>query len=215
MIVGHGKFGVVRIATLKTNTRKKFAVKTISKEKYKKELYLMKREVEILKELDHPNIINFFETYQDQKYFHLCMEYCSGGELKNKLGENNQMPEAQVAQVMQRIFQCVCYLHTFDIVHRDLKLENFLYSHKGEDAEIKLIDFGLSQKIYGNKQLETVAGTALYLAPEVLQGTYDTKCDIWSCGIIMYILLSGSFPYIGDTNKELFNKILKENCAFP
>ena len=121
------------------------------------------------------------------------MEFCSGGELRYKEFECVRTLEEHVAHLMQKIFQCLNYLHTFDIVHRDLKLENFLYSHKGEDAEIKLIDFGLSQKYQevNDIKMKTVAGTALYVAPEVLEGKYDAKCDLWSCGIIMYLLLSG------------------------
>lgn len=130
------------------------------------------------------------------------MEYCSGGELFRKVGEEGCFKEEQAAIVMQRIFQAVRYLHAIGIVHRDLKLENFLFSHKGDDAEIKLIDFGLSSKYNPevSNSLTTVAGTALYVAPEVLDSNYDLKCDIWSCGVIMYFLLCGRPPFTGENN---------------
>lgn len=213
-IIGSGHFGTVRLAYIPSTPSKKYAVKTIFKEKIKKDLHLLKRELEILKTLDHPNIVKFYETYQDDKFFHLVMEYCSGGELLERIVSKQSLQEKEAVDIMKKIFSAVNYLHEHGIGHRDLKPENFLFSHKGEDAEIKIIDFGLSKQIEENsggsiKGLQTLVGTALYVAPEVLVGNYDYRCDNWSVGVIAYILLSGNPPFLGATAKDVFEKIKK------
>ena len=217
-VIGNGYFGTVRVAVLKNNPTKKFAVKTIFKEKIQKNLHLLKRELEILKTLDHPNIVKFYETYQDDKFFHFVMEYCSGGELLERIADNGYLNEKDAAAIMKKIFSAVKYLHEHGIVHRDLKPENFLFSHKGKDAEIKIIDFGLSKQFEGENgigvHLQTMVGTAFYVAPEVLQGNYDNRCDNWSLGVITYILLSGNPPFYGDTPKDVFELVKKGKFKF-
>lgn len=216
-ILGSGHFGTVRLAVLFSNPSKKFAVKTIFKEKIKKDMHLLRRELEILKTLDHPNIVKFYEVYQDEKFFHLVMEYCSGGELLQRIVDQKQLKEQEVASIMRKIFSATIYLHERGICHRDLKPENFLFSHKGKGAEIKIIDFGLSKQYdvsltesqQSFQELKTVVGTALYVAPEVLKGRYDYRCDNWSLGVVTYVLLSGNPPFFATNNKEIFVKILK------
>ena len=219
--LGNGHFGVVRLGTLISNPSKKFAIKTIDKQKVKKELHLLKRELEILKTLDHPNIVKFHETYQDENYFHLVMEYLSGGELLDRLIKNGYVPEKETKILMMKIFSAIKYLHDRGITHRDLKPENFLFSNKTKDAEIKIIDFGLSKQFdpaheeaNTTKALKTIVGTAFYVAPEVLQGKYDYRCDNWSLGVIAYTLLCGNPPFFGENNKEIFAKVLKGKFQF-
>ena len=153
----------------------------------------MARELEVIMKLDHPNIVRFYETYQDKKYLHIVMEYCSGGELLNRIIDKGNMNEDEARNIMKKIFSVIKYIHEKGVVHRDLKLENFLFSDKSEAAEIKLIDFGLSRTFdYSNTlRLDSVVGTPFYVAPEILTGNYDYRCDYWSLGVIMYILLSG------------------------
>lgn len=221
-IIGSGHFGTVRLASLFTNPTKKFAVKTIFKEKVKKDLHLLRRELEILKTLDHPNIVKFYEVYQDEKFFHLVMEYCSGGELLKRIMDQKQLKEQEAASIMKKIFSATKYLHERGICHRDLKPENFLFSQKGKGAEIKIIDFGLSKQYdvanseadQAFRELKTVVGTALYVAPEVLKGKYDYRCDNWSLGVVTYVLLSGNPPFFGSNNKEIFAKVMKGKYFF-
>lgn len=217
-VIGNGYFGTVRAAFLIINPTKKFAIKTIYKEKIQKSLHLLKRELEILKTLDHPNIIKFYETYQDDKFFHFVMEYCSGGELLDKIANYGFLPEKEAANIMKKIFSAVNYLHERGIVHRDLKPENFLFSHKGKDAEIKIIDFGLSKQFERQNNavnlMQTMVGTAFYVAPEVLQGSYDFRCDNWSLGVITYILLSGHPPFYAESQKEVFDLVKRGKFSF-
>jgi calcium-dependent protein kinase len=118
---------------------------------------------------------------------------------------------------MEQMLSAVKHLHEHNIVHRDLKPENFLMSDTSEVAEIKLIDFGLSKRFSNKEQLEkmkTVVGTPYYVAPEVLKGSYDGRCDVWSLGIMLFVFLCGYPPFEGDNNKEIFKNVLKQELTF-
>ena len=216
-VIAHGNFGQLRSATLKNYPTKTFAVKSIPLGKRSKtDFYLLKTEFEIMKELDFPNIVKYYEAYLDDQFVHLVMEFLSGGELFDKITADTKILESEVTRIMRKIFSAVNYLHINGICHRDLKLENFIFSHKGGDAEIKIIDFGLS-KVYDPMKvadLSTIVGTALYVAPEVLQGKYDYRCDYWSLGVVMYTLLGGYPPFFGDNNKEIFKKVIEAKLVF-
>jgi len=134
--------------------------------------------------------VKFYESYQDERFFHIVMEYCSGGELLERICKTGYLDECTAAKIMWKLFSAIHYLHEQGISHRDLKPENFLFENNSPDAEIKIIDFGLSKSFLDNT-MRTVVGTALYVAPEVLKGKYDNRCDNWSLGIITYVLLSG------------------------
>mmetsp|Transcript_15070 Transcript_15070/g.12785 ORF Transcript_15070/g.12785 Transcript_15070/m.12785 type:complete len:287 (+) Transcript_15070:121-981(+) len=210
-VLGHGHFGTVRLGISIAHKDRKFAIKIVSKEKIKKELHLLKRELVILRKLDHPNLIRFYETYQDPKFFYFVMEYCEGGELFDRLAKFKQIDETEVAKIMRKAFSAVKHIHTIGIVHRDLKPENFMFKSNDPDSELKLIDFGLS-KLFGDepdKKMKSMVGTPLYAAPEVLNGEYDERCDNWSLGVMMYVLLSGNPPFDGDNTQEIFKKIME------
>jgi len=215
-ILGGGTFGTVRVGFRKGDESKLFAIKSISKTKLSPEdLVCLEREVEILSCLDHPNIIKFYETYNDQFYFHMIMELCSGKEVIERILEEGQISENRVAQIIYKVTSAINYCHNLGITHRDIKPENILFENKEKDAEIKLIDFGLSKKVlYSNEKMHTILGTPYYVAPEVLGGTYDSKCDIWSIGAITYFMLSGDPPFKGANNAIIFNKILKGKIEF-
>lgn len=164
----------------------------------------------ILKNLDHPNIVKFHETYEDDHYIHLVTEYCSGGELLERVIEKGSLSENEAALIMKKALSAVKHLHEKNIVHRDLKPENFLFSHVGKDAELKLIDFGLARPIDDIESLKSAAGTIFYMAPEVIRGNFSEKCDEWSLGAIMYLLLSGQPPFLGSTSREVASKILND-----
>lgn len=169
-----------------------------------------------MKVLDHPNIVKYYEAYLDDNYIHLVMEFLSGGELFEKIISETKILESEVCKIMKKVFSAVNYLHLNGISHRDLKLENFIFSHKNADAEIKIIDFGLSKQYnpLETSNLNTVVGTALYVAPEVLQGKYDYRCDYWSLGVVMYTLLGGYPPFFGENNKQIFKKVMEAKLVF-
>ena len=226
-ILGKGSFGLVRVISFKKEPEKKFALKIIEKDKVKEKVYLLESEITILRKMDHPNIINFYETYQDSKYLYIVMEYCSGGDLMDKLLQKTHLEEREVSKIMFKLFSAINYVHKKKIVHRDLKLENVLFSDKTADSDLKVIDFGLSaivkakfsffsnDKNEENRQdLNMKVGTPLYVAPEVLKGNYSYECDIWSLGVIMFMLLSGDPPFIGSTEEKLFERIEKGSFNF-
>jgi calcium-dependent protein kinase len=131
------------------------------------------------------------------------MEHCSGGELFDRIIQVGHYTERKAAELMKMILLAVNFLHRNNIAHRDLKPENFLFENMEENAQLKLIDFGLSSKFsdkYKDK-MESMVGTPYYLAPEVLGGNYDHKADLWSCGVLMFILLSGKYPFTGETER--------------
>mmetsp|Transcript_28197 Transcript_28197/g.20397 ORF Transcript_28197/g.20397 Transcript_28197/m.20397 type:complete len:158 (-) Transcript_28197:764-1237(-) len=144
------------------------------------------------------------------------MEYCEGGELFNRIVQMQKFSEQYAASIIEEIISAVKNLHEHGIVHRDLKPENFMMSDKTDKAEVKLIDFGLS-KSFKDKNLQkmkTIVGTPYYVAPEVLKGNYDQSCDIWSIGIILYIMLCGYPPFEGDDNTEIFKNVLNQEIQF-
>lgn len=214
-VIGSGHFGSVRVAK-QINTDKKFAIKTIEKRKVIHDLHLLKREVEILMSLDHPNLIKTYACYEDARYMHIVTELCTGGELYDRLATKTRYKEKGAAKIMRQILLAVNTLHVNGICHRDLKPENFLFSTPEKPSILKLIDFGLSCKFGSSfdRRMDTVVGTPYYIAPEVLSGDYGIQCDIWSVGIIMYMLLCGNPPFQGQTTNEIFKKILTNGPKF-
>lgn len=225
-ILGKGSFGLVRVISLKKEPEKKFALKIIEKDKVKEKFYLLQREITILRNMDHPSIINFYECYQDSKYLYIVMEYCCGGDLMDRLLKKNHLDEREVCKIMLKLFSAINYVHKKKIVHRDLKLENVLFFDKTPESNLKIIDFGLSamvnEKIHSffkdhndiANDLNSKVGTPLYVAPEVLRGKYSFECDIWSLGVIMFMLLSGDPPFVGASEDKLFELIEKGNINF-
>jgi calcium-dependent protein kinase len=191
------------------------AMKSIKKKSIlKEEEERMFAEMNILKDLDHPNILKLFELYQDENNYYLITEYCNGGELFEKIKNMNSFTEKMAAEYMKQILSAVVYCHTKNIVHRDLKPENLLLDSKKPNASIKVIDFGTSRKFSSTKKMSKRLGTPYYIAPEVLDQNYDEKCDVWSCGVILYILLCGYPPFGGSTENEILNKVKSGKFKF-
>lgn len=209
-VIGTGHFGTVRLASPLHSLNEFFAVKVIDKHKLKGDFMMLRREIQALSDIAHPNIIKYYEVFEDSRYFSIVTEYCSGGDLFDRICEIGHFTEADTVKLMKDILRAVCTLHAREIVHRDIKPANFLFASRAPDSDIKLIDFGLSNK-FGNKFkfLSSVVGTPNYIAPEVLKGSYDNKCDMWSAGVIMFILLSGHYPFQGINNVEVFSSIKK------
>jgi calcium-dependent protein kinase len=196
---------VVRIGTLKA-TGETFAVKTIRKVKVTK-LEPLKREIEILQECDHPHIIKLIEVVEDEKSIHLVQELCTGGELFDRIIDRGHYTEHDAKNLLYKLLTAVNHCHTKHIVHRDLKPENFIFKDTSDDADVKVIDFGLSCYGDNDHHMHTRVGTPYYIAPEVLAKDYTAACDIWSLGVILYILLCGFPPFYGDSDPEIFNRV--------
>lgn len=170
-------------------------------------------EIEMLKSLDHPNIVKVFEFYNTKEGYYIITEYCKGGELFDKILESAPFEESAAAYLMYQILSAVFYCHNLNIIHRDLKPENILIESEEKETgylNIKIIDFGTAKLFDKNKSEKKVIGSAYYIAPEVLNSKYNEKCDVWSCGVIMYILLSGKPPFGGE-DEEILDKIKKGN----
>lgn len=171
-------------------------------------------EVNILKQLDHPNIVKLYEFYEDEANFYLVTEYLTGGELFDFIITKKQINEPMAANFMEQLLGAVNYCHANNIVHRDLKPENLLRETLHDTSAIKVIDFGESTLLPPGKRLNSLLGTAYYVAPEVLNSNYNQKCDIWSCGVILYIMLSGSPPFAGRNDHEIFDKVRQGQVSF-
>ena len=235
------------------------AMKQITKSKIP-DITKFQTEIKILSMVDHPNIVRLFEVIEDDKYFNLLQELCTGGELFKK-SQTTQLKEKEIARIFNQIMSAVAYCHEKGIVHRDLKLENILFASEEPDSPIKIIDFGFSvlmekkqllkteeklpdsskdkdkkkdknknkdkeknsegnnnennnPKKFGFKRMKSKVGTLYYISPEIIKGNYDEKCDIWACGVILYILLCGYPPFSGNTDKEVYNLITQIKYDF-
>jgi len=211
-MLGTGTYGAVFKATHKI-TKETRAVKAIAKAKVKNP-ESFKNEISIMKKLDHPNIIKLYEIFEDTRYIYLVMELCTGGELFDRISTKGHFTEAEAADVFGQIMHALVYCHSFNICHRDLKPENFLYLNTNEDSPLKIIDFGLSKVYQANTAMTTRAGTPYYIAPEVLEGRYEQSCDIWSAGVILYILLCGYPPFYGNSDRQILEAVKKGKYDF-
>eukprot|EP00933_Yihiella_yeosuensis_P053906 TRINITY_DN52220_c0_g1_i1.p1 TRINITY_DN52220_c0_g1~~TRINITY_DN52220_c0_g1_i1.p1 ORF type:complete len:490 (-),score=118.13 TRINITY_DN52220_c0_g1_i1:303-1772(-) len=219
--LGEGSYGTVYKGTHR-NTGAIRAIKAIDKAKISDEKRFQV-EVDIQQSLDHPNIVKLYEVFIDAKRIYLVMELCTGGELFDRIvaeaekhdGEK-AFDERPCATYMQQILGAMSYLHNKKYCHRDIKPENFLLQDASENAEIKVIDFGLAKQFDKETDgfMKTKAGTPYYVAPEVLNGKYDTKCDVWSCGVIAYILLCGYPPFYGDGDDQILKAVKKGHLQF-
>lgn len=229
--IGEGAYGFV-YKTLHKKMKCYRAIKAIKKSSIDEKSFF--NEINILKTVDHPNIIRLFETYYDTGFYYMVEEYCSGGDLYDYIKRQRNISEKKVAKIIFQVLQAVNHLHAKSIVHRDLKPENIVFVEsekqiKAKESQtanlyvkrtsndniredinnihIKIIDFGTSTH-FKDKKLTKELGTIYYIAPEVFKNNYDNKCDIWSCGIILYTLLCGHPPFRGNKEEEIKNKIL-------
>jgi len=222
-LLGEGSYGqVVKAKDKNTNVQR--AIKAIDTSKIS-DAKRFEDEVAIQQMLDHPNIVKLFEVFKDAKRVYLVMELCTGGELFDRILEEAErhgvegqaFDERGAANYMQQILGAMRYLHDNCFVHRDIKPENFLLQNRTRESPIKVIDFGLAKKFDKTKDppMKTKAGTPYYVAPQVLMGSYDEKCDIWSCGVIAYILLCGYPPFYGDKDEDILRRVRRGDFEFP
>lgn len=214
--LGRGAFSIVYLATNK-GTGQQYAVKVINKKDLGKDYEKnLKMEVDILKKVNHPNIIALKELFDTPDKLYLVMELVTGGELFDKIVEKGSYTESEAGQLVRKIVSAVDYLHNLGIVHRDLKPENLLLKRADNDLEIAIADFGLSKIVGQQMMMQTACGTPSYVAPEVLNASgYGKEVDMWSIGVITYILLCGFPPFYGDTVPEIFEQIMEANFDYP
>jgi len=210
--IGTGSFGQVRLAIHKA-TKQTRAVKIIQKSKV--DTKVLFNEINVLSKLSHPNIMQIYEIFDDNTNIYIVSEYCKGGELFEIISTKGNFSEKDACVIMKQLMSAICYSHQNNIVHRDLKPENILMDNDSDDLTIKIIDWGCAQTIKTTKQSNQADGTAYYIAPEVLKGEYNEKCDIWACGVIFYILLCGYPPFNGETDDEIYLEVLKGKFEFP
>jgi calcium-dependent protein kinase len=205
--LGKGTFGTVYAAKDKVTGAPR-AIKIIPKGKKGSQIADIENEVNLLKRLDHPNIVQIYEVFEDANNFSIVTEYCAGGELFDYVVGKQRLNESIAANVIHQVLSAVAYCHSQGIVHRDLKPENLLLSEPNNPNSLKVADFGTST-IISKTAMKDRFGTAYYIAPEVLKKNYDEKCDLWSIGVILYILLSGEPPFGGKTDGDIMAKVMR------
>ncbi|XP_019197275.1 PREDICTED: calcium-dependent protein kinase 10-like [Ipomoea nil] len=209
--LGRGEFGVTYLCTDQA-TREAMACKSISKKKLRTAVDIedVRREVAIMSSLpDHPNIVKLRATYEDNEAVHLVMELCEGGELFDRIVARGHYSERAAAGVAKTIAEVVRMCHANGVMHRDLKPENFLFANKKENSALKVIDFGLSVFFKPGERFSEIVGSPYYMAPEVLKRNYGPEVDIWSAGVILYILLCGVPPFWAETEQGVALAILR------
>ncbi|OWM86338.1 calcium-dependent protein kinase 2-like [Punica granatum] len=214
--LGRGQFGITYHCS-EISTGHPFACKSILKRKLtsKSDREDVKREIQIMQHLSgQPNVVEFKGAFEDRHSVHLVMELCAGGELFDRIIAHGHYSERAAAALCRSIVNVVHACHFMGVVHRDLKPENFLFASKDEGAMLKATDFGLSVFIEEGKVYRDIVGSAYYVAPEVLKRSYGKEIDIWSAGVILYILLSGVPPFWAETEKGIFDEILKGELDF-
>ena len=210
--LGKGAFGTVRLCVHKA-TKQTRACKILKKAN--QDMQALYEEVEILSKLSHPNIMQIYEVFNDKTNFYIVSEFCQGGELFDAISKKGSFSENEAARIMKQVLSAICYSHQNNIVHRDLKPENILLDDKGSDLTIKIIDWGCAKSFKKNEKMTNADGTPYYIAPEVLEGNYDEKCDVWSCGVILYIMLCGYPPFNGETDDDILVAVKKGKFDFP
>jgi calcium-dependent protein kinase len=201
-------YGAAHVCTHK-ETREQRAVKIIPKARFSRsphQLQKMREEYELMRDLNHPNIIKAYEAFEDKKNFYIVMELCRGGELFNRIKLKSKYNEADAATVLRKIVLGLQHLHEHKIAHCDLKPDNFLFVGDEEDAELKIIDFGMSAKC-SREYHRSIVGTMYYIAPEVFQKHYTFHCDMWSIGVVMFVMLFGFPPFApGESSESLIRE---------
>ena len=205
--IGSGAYGEVRKA-LHLKSNKMRAIKILNKNAFTSvdKTHILK-EIKMLKSLDHPYIVKIYEFFETETFYYIVMEYLQGQELYTKLiSDSFDYSEKSVCKIMRQLLSALRFIHKLGVMHRDIKSENII--HNGH--HMILIDFGNSKNIEADKRNKELTGTSFYIAPEVIKGKYNEKCDIWSSGILLYIMLTGKQPFDGR-RQEIYQNILKGN----
>lgn len=216
-IIGTGSFSTVRVCCSAHHPEELLAAKISSKDRvtHSQDLWcakaVMLRELAILKELNHPSVINLFDNFEDNASYYLILERCEGGELFQKILQVKRFREQEAANLCMQILEAVQYVHSMGIIHRDIKAENFLFTSSGK---LKLIDFGMSTHLDITSHLHEICGSPHYLAPELIGQKYNHSADIWAVGVLTYLLLFGRYPFDGHSHQEIMLLILRSPPNF-
>jgi len=215
-VLGTGAFSTVRMGYHRSNREYTYAVKCVNRKKLTEEdEAALLDEVSILKEMKHLHIIRLYDFFKDPTTYYLVMEEMTGGELFDRIVAKAYYNEKEARDTCVILIEAVGYMHKNNVAHRDLKPENLLLVSKSDDSHVKIADFGFAKKVYEENTLSTQCGTPGYVAPEILEGQkYDQRADMWSVGVILYILLGGYPPFIENTQRELFRKIKRGDYEF-
>ena len=214
--IGKGKFGLVKLGINK-ETNDKVAVKVMNKNNMdSSDLELVRTEIEILKICQHPYIIKLYDIFENIDYIYIIMEYCPGGDLFSYLKKRNFiLKEEKVAIIMYKLCKAVFYVHSYGIAHRDIKPENVLLTSEDENADIRLLDFGLSKIVGPGQKCTEPYGTLTYCAPEIiLDKPYLKSVDSWSLGVMTYLMLSGGLPFTGKDEREIARNVVYSRVNF-
>lgn len=199
--VKHNQMNQVRAMKVLKKPRNKNDDKAFEKE--------VKNEIAILKKLDHPNIVRIYEFFVTKAEIQIIIELIPNGELFDIFATGKKLSENEAAYIMYQLLSSINYCHSLGITHRDLKPENILISEKGSLMNIKVTDFGTAQLIDKDQTLHVMIGSSYYMAPEVLQRNYNNKCDLWSCGVILYMMITFTPPFSGNSENEIYKNIIK------
>jgi len=237
-VLGEGATGSVRVVRRRKSDGslgKKFALKHMDKESIEpKMLQSVRTEVNIMRQIDHPNIVHLYEIFEDEKHLYMILDLCDGGDLFDRIHQKKRFSEAEASRLVSQMLAAIMYCHSKGIAHRDLKLENFVFKDRNGPGKntLVLIDFGLSQRYFKkrsvlhnddeskneqNKELKQqtsmsrIVGSAYYIAPEVVKGEYTNACDLWSIGVLTFMLVTGSPPFRGDGIMDVVGKIENSN----
>merc|ERR1719491_911710 len=213
--LGEGAFSVVKEGQNR-QTHDSYAIKCITKAKLSKEDEIaLKDEIDVLKDFDHQHIIRLYDVFEEPQHYYLVTEKMTGGELFDRIVQKSYYNEKEARDTCEIVFSAIHYCHQKNVAHRDLKPENLLLTSENDDSDIKIADFGFAKRVIQPKSLTTQCGTPGYVASEILEGKpYDTKADMWSIGVIVYILLGGYPPFIETNQRTLFRKIRKGQYEF-
>lgn len=214
--LGHGQFGTIFLCAEKA-TGKEYACKSISKRKLltSDDVVDVRREIQIMHHLaGHPNVVSIKGAYEDEVAVHVVMELCAGGELFDRIIKRGHYTERKAAQLTRTIVGVIEACHSLGVMHRDLKPENFLFVNESEDSPLKAIDFGLSVFFKPGEIFNDVVGSPYYVAPEVLRKRYGPEADVWSAGVIVYILLCGVPPFWAEKEHDIFEEVLHGDLDF-
>jgi len=218
--IGRGGFAVLRKATRKSDGTQ-VAIKFVDKKHVSgnpDDLQCLRREIDIMKRLDHPNVLKLYDVFETPEEVIMVMELVTGGELFYKIVEKGSFSELDATNIVRQLVTGVCYIHTQKVAHRDLKPENLLCAGDEQNILIKIADFGLSKVFTAGDPLKTQCGTPDYAAPEVLTsegGAYSDAVDMWAIGVITYVVLCGYPPFYANTITDLFEVIKRGRYEFP
>lgn len=197
-LLGKGGFGTVTLVEdLRTGSRR--AMKELLKSGLSEEdRKTMLKEVTTLSTMDHPNIMKVYEMIESSSSYYIITELIEGGELLDMISREKKLNEALTVRFLHETMSAVYYCHSNGIVHRDLKPQNLMLTSKDPEASIKVIDFGIADKLNSKRKITEVIGTPLFMSPEMFDGSYDEKCDIWSSGVILFMMITGTVPFTGS-----------------